>query len=618
MECNKEEAVRAKQLAEKKMEIKDFSGALKIALKAQQLYPALENISQLMLVCEVHCAAEKRLYGTDKDWYGILKVEPSADDISIKKQYRKLALVLHPDKNSFAGATDAFKLIGEAQMVLLDREKRLIHDSKRRAFGNISAPGYKQPSRQPNVQQVHPWNRTTPVNLNGGNFGNSGSFPFQQRPPTGVNGHTSHRPTSMFWTGCPFCSVRYQLDRNSLNKNVSCQNCKETYPAYELGTHVAPTTTQTRQPNRVPPRPTEGAKRTFTTKPVFEKKETPKAHGNVNRKRKKRVEESSSESADSHESSESEEDVQTNVNGEERRRSSRSKRNVSYKEKVNDIDIDDDGDNDDDATPSKPVEKEAKTAECDNEKSPNDKAKSDKSAKDDDTDEEEPEILTCPDAEFHDFEKTRKEECFRVGQMWACYDTEDAMPRFYALIKKISPGFKLQIIWLKPVAVTKDEKKWTALDLPVSCGRYEHEKEDKTEDLLSFSHLVTWEAGPKPKTVNIIPRKGETWAIFKNWSMNWHTIYVDAEEIKYEYEFVEILSDFDEKAGARVSYLEKVKGFVCLYRRKAGAEMVIPASEKYKFAHKIPSYKMSGEERDGVPKGSFELDPAALPLVAFA
>ncbi|KAI7732223.1 hypothetical protein M8C21_006106 [Ambrosia artemisiifolia] len=49
MDCNREEAMRAKQLAEKKMEVKDFSGALKIALKAQQLYPELENISQLIL-----------------------------------------------------------------------------------------------------------------------------------------------------------------------------------------------------------------------------------------------------------------------------------------------------------------------------------------------------------------------------------------------------------------------------------------------------------------------------------------------------------------------------------------------------------------------------------------
>ena len=159
MECNREEALRAKEMAEKKMESKDFSAALKIAVKAQQLYPELENVSQMIVVCEVHISGEKKTYGTEKDWYGILKVEPSADDASIKKQYRKLALILHPDKNKFSGSTDAFKLIGEAQRILLDRDKRMLHDSKRRSF--------------------------------------------QQQAPTRIR--------STFQTVCPFCSIRYQF-----------------------------------------------------------------------------------------------------------------------------------------------------------------------------------------------------------------------------------------------------------------------------------------------------------------------------------------------------------------------------------------------------------------------
>ncbi|KAI7742946.1 hypothetical protein M8C21_010417 [Ambrosia artemisiifolia] len=606
MECNKEEAVRAKELAEKKMEIKDFSGALKIAVKAQQLYPELENISQLILVCEVHCSAEKRSYGTDKDWYGILKVEPSADDIAIKKQYRKLALVLHPDKNNFAGSTDAFKLIGEAQRVLLDRDKRLIHDSKRRAFGNISNPK-QQPNRQSNVQYQHPWNQ-----------GHSGNSQF-----TGVNGHS---PT--FWTGCPFCTVRYQFYRDVLNKSIVCQSCKKPFTAYELNAQSATaaatkakTPNQTRPHlNRASPKPAEAAKRTFTTKPVFEKKDPFKAQGNVNRKRKKRVEESS-ESSDGSESSEPEEDVDVhsvpNNDGEERRRSSRSKRDVSYKENGNDIDKDDDNVVND-ATPSKPVEKEAKKTKLDDEQSPEDKRDSDnkggESANDDDEDEER-KTFEVPDPEFSDFDKYRKEESFKAGQIWACYDTQDAMPRFYALIKKISPGFKLQIQWFKPEPVTEDEKNWVDADLPVSCGKYKHEKNDKADDIFSFSHLVVSEAGQKVKTLTVYPKKGETWAVFKNWSMNWSSLYEDDDvERKYEYEFVEVLSDFDEEAGGRVAYLEKVKGFVSVFRRKAAAaEMVIAGSEKYRFAHKVPSDKMSGEEEDGVPKGSFELDPAGLP-----
>lgn len=643
MDCNREEALRAKQLAEKKMEIKDFSGALKIAVKAQQLYPELENVSQMILVCEVHCSAEKKSYGTDKDWYGILKIEPSADDLSIKKQYRKLALVLHPDKNKFAGSTDAFKLIGEAQRVLLDREKRMIHDSKRRAFGNISAPNWapKQPGKQSNVhQQHHPWNQGHSVNYTPVRTGN---FSFtQQWPPTGVSGN---RPT--FWTVCPFCSVRYQFYRDDvLNKVIHCQSCKKSFTAYELNAQgaAAPAPTTHKHPsyhqqNRVPSKPTEGAHRGYTTKPVFggvKEPSKPQVKTN-NRKRKKRIEESS-ESSDS--SSESEEDVEEHSEGdnngvpknvgknpdyedfqyfgEQPRRSSRSKRNVSYKENVN---IDDD-----DATPSNPAAAEKRAEDAfwkeevrevgEDHKKEEDNKKSSETANDDNTEEEgEPQVFECPDPEFTDFENARKQEKFNAGQIWACYDTEDAMPRFYAFIRKVSPGFQLQITWLKPDPVTPDEKQWVEKELPVSCGRFRRGKHDTSEDLLSFSHLVSWEAGPRAGTFSIVPRKGEMWALFKNWSMKWH-LSTD-EEIKYEYEFVEILSDYDEDAGVRVSYLEKVKGFVSLFRRKEDGEMVIAGSDKYRFAHMVPSCRMSGEERQGVPKGSYELDPACLPASIF-
>ncbi|KAK8564964.1 hypothetical protein V6N13_020094 [Hibiscus sabdariffa] len=64
------------------------------------------------------------------DWYGILQLQRSSDEASIKKQYRKLALLLHPNKNKFAGAEAAFKLIGEANTVLTDQTKRSQYDMK--------------------------------------------------------------------------------------------------------------------------------------------------------------------------------------------------------------------------------------------------------------------------------------------------------------------------------------------------------------------------------------------------------------------------------------------------------------------------------------------------------
>ena len=45
-----------------------------------------------------------------KDYYKILGISKDADQNEIKKSYRKLALVLHPDKCSVAGAEEAFKV----------------------------------------------------------------------------------------------------------------------------------------------------------------------------------------------------------------------------------------------------------------------------------------------------------------------------------------------------------------------------------------------------------------------------------------------------------------------------------------------------------------------------
>ncbi|XP_039116360.1 J domain-containing protein-like [Dioscorea cayenensis subsp. rotundata] len=152
MECNKEEGMRARDIAENKMRNKDFVGAQRLALKAQQLFPNIDNFVQMLTVCEVHCFPEVKFNG-DPDWYGILQVEPTADEALIKKQYRKLALLLHPDKNKFPGADAAFKLIGEANRTLSDQGKRSIHDLKRNPRNIIPAAETLSKSRENEVGQ---------------------------------------------------------------------------------------------------------------------------------------------------------------------------------------------------------------------------------------------------------------------------------------------------------------------------------------------------------------------------------------------------------------------------------------------------------------------------------
>lgn len=63
-----------------------------------------------------------------KDFYEVLAVCKEATDAEIKKAYKKLALRLHPDKNTAPGAVEAFKKVGNAVSILTDTQKRKHYD----------------------------------------------------------------------------------------------------------------------------------------------------------------------------------------------------------------------------------------------------------------------------------------------------------------------------------------------------------------------------------------------------------------------------------------------------------------------------------------------------------
>ncbi|RPB28627.1 DnaJ-domain-containing protein [Terfezia boudieri ATCC MYA-4762] len=62
------------------------------------------------------------------DYYAILDVKKEVTADGIKKAYRRLALVMHPDKNGAPGADEAFKLVSKAFQVLSDPQQKETFD----------------------------------------------------------------------------------------------------------------------------------------------------------------------------------------------------------------------------------------------------------------------------------------------------------------------------------------------------------------------------------------------------------------------------------------------------------------------------------------------------------
>mmetsp|Transcript_17458 Transcript_17458/g.40945 ORF Transcript_17458/g.40945 Transcript_17458/m.40945 type:complete len:247 (+) Transcript_17458:28-768(+) len=141
-------------------------------------------------------AAIKKVSGAGDDYYRILGIDKSANDVEIKKAYRKLALQLHPDKCKDEGAEEAFKRVGEAFSVLSDTEKRQRYDQygvDAVKGGGSASPGFSpedifeaffaggMPGMRPEFGGGRNFVRTGP-----------GTFVFTSGGPGGFSFSTSH------------------------------------------------------------------------------------------------------------------------------------------------------------------------------------------------------------------------------------------------------------------------------------------------------------------------------------------------------------------------------------------------------------------------------------------
>ncbi|EOA16689.1 hypothetical protein CARUB_v10004882mg [Capsella rubella] len=263
MECNKDEAARAKEIAETKFKMKDIAGAKKFALKAQSLYPEIEGVSQMLATLDVYTAAENKVK-EDVDWYGILKASPRDDNETLKRNYRKLALMLHPDKNKSIGAEGAFKLVSEAWKFLSDKENRAAYDrrkslhsvyqkvsvsSSNNGFCNFAKTTFTTNARtttqrnNPPTQKKNPpaQKSNPPTQKNNpqkpvGNTQKTGRTDHQTTTPSSftASGSSDQSKSNTFWTVCRRCMMQYEYLRLYVNCNLRCPNCLQSYLAVEV------------------------------------------------------------------------------------------------------------------------------------------------------------------------------------------------------------------------------------------------------------------------------------------------------------------------------------------------------------------------------------------------
>lgn len=82
------------------------------------------------------------------DYYKILEIESSADQITIKQAYKRLALKWHPDRNK-EDTTKMMQLLNEAKDVLLDYNAKSKYDreySKYKEYKSAKDSNYKATS----------------------------------------------------------------------------------------------------------------------------------------------------------------------------------------------------------------------------------------------------------------------------------------------------------------------------------------------------------------------------------------------------------------------------------------------------------------------------------------
>ncbi|KAI4389473.1 hypothetical protein MLD38_001695 [Melastoma candidum] len=233
------EAERLLGVSEKLLYARDLNGSRDFALLSQETDPLLDGPDQIIAIVDVLLATEKRVspQSSHHDWYSILQIPRPSDDLDlIKSQYRRLALLLHPDKNKYPFADQAFRFAAAAWTILSEPSRKSLYDKE---FANSPSPfaGVDLTSPPPSSSSSK-----LPVRRNAAEFPLP---PSQQQMGSGadpgttnVNSHGNDDADDgepqgpvTFWTACPYCYVLYEYPGEYVDYCLRCEGCQRAFQA---------------------------------------------------------------------------------------------------------------------------------------------------------------------------------------------------------------------------------------------------------------------------------------------------------------------------------------------------------------------------------------------------
>ncbi|GMH29803.1 hypothetical protein Nepgr_031646 [Nepenthes gracilis] len=576
------EATRLKSMAKQKYESSNLKQALKYAKRAHRHCPTLDGISEMLTAFKILRTADKFKLSSARcdalssqsppDWYKILGVEPFSHINSIKKQYKQLALMLHPDKNSLEASDEAFRLVIDAFQVLSDKIKRKEYDMKLRiAMQSASEVGEIEPLAE---------------------------------------------SVETFWTACSRCRLFHQFQRRYVGHDLLCPNCKKSFTAVEVSAEEEAEKDKeesacVRRSDRIrvnseilgeKSRNSDSKMRISGADEVLERDKSRKAE-----MQKKNVEETQKIV----------EETSTAINKEPIVYRRRSKNHDRKCESVKKVRVKR-GKADEELTLAE-LQLQAKKRMKENKKTV--KFKQDEGAenairklpKTEDMG-----VMVVEDSDFYDFDNDRVEKGFKKGQVWAIYDDDDGMPRHYGLIDEVVSvnPFQVKISWLD-LQINGDDRLicWEKMGFHVSCGRFKITRNDTINLLNVFSHMVDCERAAK-EAYRIYPKKGSVWALYNQKALDMEEMNSLATCKRHCYDIVVFLTSYSEMHGLSMAFLVKVDGFRSVFRRREIGSHAISWLEKDDIrlcSHQIPARKLSGCDAPDRLNDCWELDPASLP-----